>query len=348
MRALLVALALLAACASTQRRLPADEGAAGAEPGSPADADLAGKNDEELLAIGTAAASAGDDRRAAAAFGRLADAFPASPHVVAALRGAAVALGRSDRWDLALERFRQLEARGDGAQRAFARFGEAEARYNLGELDEAHRILDALASAPETSAADRIRALAQRGVVELEAGRTADAERSLRAALALWDEASEKARLAPRDAAQAQFWLGEVYREAAAAIRVDPSAGDDEALSRALEEKSRLLLSAQGHYLRAIRLGDVEFAIAAGARVGELYDELHDELLRAPLPPGLDAAGEAAYREALRDDLRVLVAKAISAYEQTIDAARRTGVEDHQFLRAAEANLARLKQVAAE
>jgi hypothetical protein len=44
----------------------------------------------------------------------------------------------------------------------------------------------------------------------------------------------------------------------------------------------------------------------------------------------------------------VLVTKAISAYEQTIDAARRTGIDDHQFLRAAETNLARLKQVAAE
>lgn len=341
----LVLAALLSSCATSRPRTDAGPDLA-AEP-APRDADLAGKNDEELFAIGTAAASAGDDRRAAAAFGRLADAFPGSRHLPEALRGAAVALGRQDEWAAALERFRALEAATGGAARTAARFGVAEAHYHLGELAEARRVLDALATAPESSAAERIRALAQRGVVELEGGRAADAEQSLRAALAAFEEASASERLPERDAAQAQFWLGEVYREAAEAIRVDPSAGEDETLARALEEKSQLLLSAQGHYLRAIRLGDVEFAIAAGARVGELYDGLRAELLDAPLPPGLDAEGEATYRATLRDDLRVLVAKAISAYEQTIDAARRTGVDDHQFLHAAEANLARLKQLAA-
>jgi hypothetical protein len=343
-RLALLVLALALACATARPRPALDASATEA----PRDADLVEKNDEELFAIGTAAASAGDDRRAAAAFGRLADAFPESRHLLPALRGAAIALGRQGEWPAALERFRALESRAEGALRTGARFGIAEAHYHLGDLAEAHRILDAVADAPESSAAERIRALAQRGVVELEDGRSADAERSLRAALAAWDDASAKERLAPHDAAQAQFWLGEVYREAAAAIRVDPSTADEEGLAHALEEKSRLLLSAQGHYLRAIRLGDVEFAIAAGARVGELYDGLHEELTHAPLPPGLDGEGEAAYREALRDDLRVLVTKAISAYEQTIDAARRTGIDDHQFLRAAETNLARLKQVAAE
>ncbi|HEX8907965.1 MAG TPA: hypothetical protein VF805_02110, partial [Anaeromyxobacteraceae bacterium] len=64
----LLAVALAVACA--HRPPPAPE-----RP----DSALAGKNDEELFALGSAAAQAGDDPGAAAAFGRLADGFPSSP-----------------------------------------------------------------------------------------------------------------------------------------------------------------------------------------------------------------------------------------------------------------------------
>ena len=66
-RLLLAAAALLAACATSRRpapeaiRFPAEEVTVSAE-----DLELASKNDEELLAIGTAALGAGDFARAAA------------------------------------------------------------------------------------------------------------------------------------------------------------------------------------------------------------------------------------------------------------------------------------------
>ena len=44
------------------------------------DLDLLDRNDEELFALGLAASQAGDPRRAAAAFERLADHFPVSRH----------------------------------------------------------------------------------------------------------------------------------------------------------------------------------------------------------------------------------------------------------------------------
>jgi hypothetical protein len=109
-----------------------------------------------------------------------------------------------------------------------------------------------------------------------------------------------------------------------------------------------MLLSAQGHYLRAIRMGNDRWAVAAGFRIGELYDELRSHLLDAPLPPGLDEEHAEAYRAELRKRVRVLAAKAITAYEQTLARAARSGVDDLRFLSEAQGSLARLKAALAD
>ncbi len=356
-RPLLAALLLvLAACAGARRAPP------GAAPGAPPavsfppdevkvgplDLELAGKNDEELFAIGTAASGAGDHARAAVAFSRLADRFPASRHAAAALLEAGLAYERREEWHLALERFSAL-ARGHGGPEALeATFRTAECQYHLGDLRDARTTLDGLASRGDLPPGERVRAITQRGIVELEEGRSEDAERSLRLALSTYDAASEDERLEGHYAAQAQFYLGEVYREWFRALRFDPSRGDDEGLRRDVEHKAEMLLSAQGHYLRAIRMGSDRWAVAAGYRIGALYDELRAQLLDAPLPPGLDAEQAATYRDELRRQVRVLAAKAVTAYEQILARAARSGVEDLRFLAEAQASLDRLKQVMAE
>jgi hypothetical protein len=109
-----------------------------------------------------------------------------------------------------------------------------------------------------------------------------------------------------------------------------------------------MLLSAQGHYLRAIRMGNDRWAVASGFRIGELYDELRSQLLDAPLPGGLDAEAASAYRGELRKRVRVLAAKAITAYEQTLARAKRSGVDDLRFLADAQGALERLKSALAE
>jgi len=315
---------------------------------SRAELELAGKNDEELLAIGTAAYEAGDHRRAAAAFARLADLFPASRHEATALFDAGLAYERLEEWRLALERFRTLERRYDGPDSLEASFKAAECLYHLHELGDARARLDALAGRQGLAPADRIRALAERGVVELEEGKAEDAERSFRLALSAWQAASESERLDAYYPSQAQFYLGETYRGWFRALPLDPSSGDEEKLRQDLEHKAEMLLSAQGHYLRAIRMGDDRWAVAAGFRIGELYDELRRQLLEAPLPPGLDAEHGEAYRAELRRRVRVLAAKAITAYEQTLARASRSGVDDVRFLADAQASLERLKEAIRE
>jgi tetratricopeptide (TPR) repeat protein len=330
--ALLIALAAAAALAcagpgGAVRSGPPPAPAAPADELRPEDRDLADKNDEELWTLGRAALQAGDHERAAAAFGRLADRFPSSRHRAAALWDAGVSLRALERWDAARVRFRELAEGFGGPDAEEARFMEAEALYRLGRHAEARALLDALAARPDLDPARRARAQSERGVVELEDGDADAAERSLETAVAAQDALAGRERVEPAELAKARYWLGEVRRARFLAVKLAPEAGDDAALADALERKAQLLLAAQDAYLRAIRAGDPGFAVAAGGRVGDLYDAFHAQLTSAPLPPGLGPEEERAYREELRARLRVLVQKAVVAYEETLAAARRAGVE---------------------
>jgi tetratricopeptide (TPR) repeat protein len=346
-RPLLLLVAALAACATARRpteiTYPPDVVTV-----TPLDRELAGKNDAELLAIGTAAAAAGDTARAANAFDRLAALHPRSPHVAEALLGAARAHAQRGEWADALERYQAvLDRHGRSPQAHDAAFGVAEARYHAGDRPGARAALDAILARSGVAPADRVRALAERGVVELDEGKLELAQRTLRDAVATADAASASERLEPYYPAQAETTLGDVFRASFTAVPLDPSRDGEDALRAALERKSDLLLSAQEHYLRAVRLGDRTWAVAAGARIGDLYDTLRTQLLGAPLPAGLDAAQAEAYRAGLREHVRVLATKAISAYEETLSIASRAGVRDAQFLDEAEASLARLRAAVA-
>jgi tetratricopeptide (TPR) repeat protein len=347
--ALLLAAALLA-CA-TARRPPPGAAELRFAPEEPRVAavyrELAGLDDAGLHAAGDAAYEAGDHARAAAAYARLADAFPASPHAPAALLRAGLSYQRLEAWRLALERFRARARLDEGADALEASFGAAECLYRLGEVDEARAALEALAARPGLATAPRVRALAQLGVLELEQGRAAEAEATLRRAVSEWEAGAAAGPLPPYYAAQARFHLGELRRGAMRALPLDPSAGDPARLELELERKAGALLEAQEHYLAAIRTGEPRWAVVAGGRVGELYEDLRRELLDAPLPPGLDAAAAETYRDELRGQVGVLASKAVTAYRQTIDFARRAGVEDPGFLADAQAGLERLERAAA-
>jgi len=314
---------------------------------TPLDLELAAKNDEELFAIGTAAYAGGDFRRAAAAFGRVADLHPGSRHHAAALYDAGLAHERLGEWRAALERFRALQRGWVGPDADEAAFRAAAALWHLGELPEARALLDGLARRADLSTADRIRAFTELGVVERDLGEAAAAERSLQRALSIWQDAGDRERLDVYHPAQALYYLGELARASFLAVPVDPARDSPESLARALEAKAELLLAAQGYYLRAVRAGNAEWAVAAGYRVGELYDELHARMTGASLPPGLDLEEQRAYREELQRRVRVLLVKAIGVYEQTLQWARQAGVENAFVGRSQEA-LDRMRRLLVE
>jgi len=358
--AFLGALAALASCAGPRAGAPGAPAPAAGEHGpaitfapetlvaTPLDVELAGKNDEELFAVGTAAFGSGDFRRAAGAFARLVDLFPGSPHHAAALYDAGLSYERTGDWMLALERFRALEKGWEGPDALEASFRIAECQYHLEDLPAARAKLDEIAARPRLGAGDRVRALAQRGVVELEMGKLDQAEATLRSAVGAYQAAADQERLDEYYAAQAQYYLGEVYGRWFRALPLETASGDEALLGKQLEDKAEMLLSAQGHYLRAIRFGNDTWAVASGFRIGELYDGLRAQLVDAPLPQGLSDEEAVAYRKELRARLKVLATKAITAYEQTLQRASRSGVDDLRFLADAQASLERLRKVLAE
>jgi tetratricopeptide (TPR) repeat protein len=308
-----------------------------------ADRDLADKNDEELFAVGQAASQAGDHARAAAAFERIADLFPASRRYPAALFNAGLARMAREEWREALVRFERMAREFTGPDADDAEFKAARCHHELGERAEARSILDRLAARADLPPLDRIRAYTQRGVVELEMGEVDRAERSLQVALAIWSQVREEERVDDDLPAKAHFWLGEVLRLRFQSVPLVLS-GDEEEMEQALEAKSQALLLAKNHYQRAARRGSPAFGVAGATRVGELYEELYTRMSQAPVPPGYDEEHAAAFRAVLWERTRVLVAKAVDAYQDALTAARARSV-DNRFVEGAEQALERMKQV---
>jgi hypothetical protein len=118
-----------------------------------------------------------------------------------------------------------------------------------------------------------------------------------------------------------------VYRLHYEAVKLDPTRGSDK-LSEDLNYKAELLLSAQGHYLRSIRVGNGYWATAAGAQIGQMYESLYEHMVNSPAPSELDAEEAQVYRQELRKKIRVLLTKSINIYERTLETAERIGSQN--------------------
>lgn len=307
--------------------------------------ELLSLNDEELFACGTAAWQAKDYARAAACFATLGDRFPGSPRWPDAMFNAGAAYEAQGAWQLALDRYRAVlpvEVRPDTDLDVVWR--AATCLYHLDRYEEAIELLLPV-TAEGFRDEDRIHALTYVGVCRVELGQLSEAEADLRRSVALYRRAEARAeeRLNDYWAAQAQFFIGEIYRLHFEAVPLD-AVHDPEKLGQDLEYKAQLALSAQGHYLRTMRMGNVYWGTAAGQRVGQLYETFYDQMMNAPVPPGLDEHQERLYRGLLRRRVRVLIQKAISVYERTLSNAERLGVRSG-FIEKTQQSLDRMKQV---
>jgi tetratricopeptide (TPR) repeat protein len=206
-----------------------------------------------------------------------------------------------------------------------ASFRVAETHYHMERFDEAIEVLKQLSERKDLHLDKVIEARTQQGICELESGKSDLAEATLRKVVALWQDLADKDTVDDYFPAQAQFFLGEIYRLHYTAVSLDPGKGGTEQLGKDLEYKAELLLSAQGHYLRAIRMGNGYWATAAGSQIGGLYENLYEHMTTAPVPRDLSTEEADLYRHELRKKIRVLLSKAITVYERTLEAAERIG-----------------------
>jgi hypothetical protein len=305
-------------------------------------AELAAMNDEELFACAEAAEAAGDQPRAAECFGRIVDLHPQSRHFATAALRAGMAWERQQRWELAHERWIVIAEPQHGRGAALdAAFGLARANYHLQRYAEAAKLLATLAARSDLSATQRLDARVQQAICELEAGNRTGAETMLRDSLETYEAMREPTAEDTRVASQAQFFVGELYRLQYDEVQLVPDKPSEE-LGRDLELKAQLLLSAQGHYLRSIRMGNAYWGTAAGAQIGAMYQDLYERLVNAPAPRELDAEAVELYRQEVRKRLRVLLSKAINVYERTLEAAERIGSSGH-FVERTRESLDRMK-----
>ncbi len=289
------------------------------------DLELEKLNDVELFAGGEAAFAAEDWKQAARFFGRIADYHPDSVHRRVALYDAGLAHEKLREWDAARQRFLELADAKHGTGDALdATFRVAETLYHLEQFDEAVAVLTVIGDRADLPINKRVEALVQKGVCELEAGKPDDAESTLRHVSAMYQDLPDKDQVDDYFPAQAQFFLGEVYRLHFERATLDPDKGTDQ-LAKDLEYKSELLLSAQGHYLRAIRIGNGYWATAAGSQIGGLYETFYGDMIHSPAPKELNAEEADVYRQEVRKKIRVLLTKAITIYERTLETAERIG-----------------------
>lgn len=309
--------------------------------GPPAQVALGDMDDATLFDTGARAFTAGQYEKAALHFDRLIDAFPGSDQLLPALWNSGLSHERLEQYQLSFGKFKSYLSKRDEPD---AQFHAAFAEYKLTRYDDAARRLHALSDRSDLPPSRKGEALLQEGVCLVEGGSREGGEKLLRAAAALYEKDDA---VDPALPAQAEFWLGEVYRFDFRDITLDPSIMDEKQLADTLESKAQFLLSAQGHYLRAIRKGDGEWATASGFRIGDLYEQFHDELIKAPLPRGLTEEQRGLYQSALREKVRNLVGKAIRIYEQTLATAQRVGAQS-SYVNKTEDALNRLKKLMLE
>lgn len=308
------------------------------------DLDLEKLNDEELFAAGTSFFAAEDFAQAARYFGRICDFHPQSKHYRLALYNAGLSLEKMKAWEDAWVRFSVLSdpARGTG-DALDAAFRVAECDYHLERYSDAIEILKTIADRSELLPDKRIEARTQQGICQLEAGDKDAAEATLRGVLSYWNALPDKDLVDDYFPGQAQFFLGELFRLHYETVSLDGNK-NTEKLAQDLEYKSELLLSAQGHYLRAIRIGNGYWATAAGNRIGGLYENMYDHMVHAPAPAELSESEQDLYRAELRKKIRVLIGKAITVYERTLEAAERIGASS-PFVQQTKESLQRMKEL---
>ncbi len=308
------------------------------------DLELDKLNDEELMAAATSFYAAEDFAQAARYFARLCDFHPQSKHRRAALYNAGLSFEKLKQWDDAFARFSELsdpqKGTGDSLDAAYR---VAEVLYHMERFADAIDVLKQLGTRSDLSVDKRLEARVQQGICELENGQSDNAESTLRGAITLYQESPDRELIDEYFPGQAQFFLGEIYRLHYEEVQLDPSANTDK-LAADLEYKSELLLSSQGHYLRAIRIGNGYWATAAGQRIGGLYENMYDHMVHAPAPNELSDEERDVYRTELRRKIRVLITKAITVYERTLEAAERIG-SSSPFVEDTRKSLQRMKDL---
>lgn len=292
-----------------------------------------------LLDQGRAALDAGRPQEAIALFRRLAAEFPTSRLAPAALYYVGVVLeGLADVPGAIAAYHDVVGTFPTGPESLAAHLRIAGLQAERKDFAAADKTLMAILARPDLAAAERLEALARRGYVQLELGRAADAEASLRGAVTIWLRANTIDD--HYYIAMAHYYLAELRHREMMAIKLR-SALDE--LKADLVAKETLAAAAYDEWKRALVLQDPYWALASGYRMSHIFFELWQTAVTSPFPDGLDPAARTFYTTDVHDRVRRHLSTAFEGHQMNVRLAEAYGVTNGW----SEASKTRALQIAA-
>src|SRR5262245_30326180 len=200
----------------------------------------------------------------------------------------------------------------------------------MGNWPTSGTIFAQLLERKDMTADDKIEAYARRGFAQFQLKDLDTAERTFTSALYFFRSIEKDERL------QTDFYLGLVKYHLGQIpherFRAIPLRLPEKQMAKDMDDKARLLLSAQRQYIETIKMGNPQWASASGYQVGSLYEEFYDSFIHAPIPPELVGDGNQEKREIYYDELRkrirILLEKSLRTHEQNLLMLERLGVQN--------------------
>ena len=200
----------------------------------------------------------------------------------------------------------------------------------MGNWPTSATIFAQLLERKDMNADDKIEAMGRRGFAQFQLKDLDTAERTFSSALYFFRSIEREERL------QTDFYLGLVKYHLGQIpherFRSLPLRLPEKQMAKDMDDKARLLLSAQRQYIETIKLGNPQWASASGYQVGSLYEEFYDSFVHAPIPPDLIGSANLEkreiYYEELRKKIRILLEKSLRTHEQNLLMLERLGVQN--------------------
>jgi tetratricopeptide (TPR) repeat protein len=234
-------------------------------------------------------------------------------------------------WAKAAETFKKMQAVAPDASDTKDALFQLGATYaEMGNWPTSATIFAELLERKDMNADDKIEAYARRGYAQFQLKDLDTAERTFSTALYYYRSIEKDERL------QTDFYLGLVKYHLGQIpherFRAIPLRLPEKQMAKDMDDKARLLLSAQRQYIETIKMGNPQWASASGYQVGSLYEEFYDSFVHAPIPPDLMGEGNAekreVYYEELRKKIRILLEKSLRTHEQNLLMLERLGVQN--------------------
>lgn len=271
-------------------------------------------------------------------FDRVLAEFPADTAAHAFAFNAGLCAMRAGRHAQAAERFAKSQVLAKGSRNARdALFMRGEALEGGEKWADAAAVYKSALEDPATMTdiggklglLDELEAWARMGICLRRANEHKDADLAFKRVEKLYEDNREMPAVAESEwVARSYYERSEIYYGLFVSIRFKLPV---DRMQRELEDKSNLFLKAETYYYRCVRMHLKPWSLAAGFRLGNLYQRFMDDIDNAEVPNDLDAYTLDVYRDELWNHTAHLAKRAIVFFDKNLELAERLGELDGEW-----------------